>query len=351
MGSINLNDTRTLLAAVERSYAPSTLFRDTFFPTEISFPTTSVDMEYKKGGRTMSPFVAPRSKGMNTARGGSVMKNYIPPIMRPKRVIDADDIVKRGFGENVYSTKTPAQRAVELMAKDLAELQDMNTRRIEWMCCQTIINGSFEVRGYSDTGKEELIDTVSFPDWTQKETLSGAGTWNNNEVDIYGDMFDISRTITRNSGEVPTIALFSYNVENYILNNNKIMKYLAIPDKNNLSMMSIEPRIKSPGVRRVGYIQSLNLELWAYDGVYQDYDGELKQYLPDDYFIMGVPGRGKQLFGAITQLEKGTWTTYEGKNIPKVSNDEDGDCQKLSLGSRCVPCPDFVDDWYTLKVK
>ena len=34
-----------------------------------------------------------------------------------------------------------------------------------------------------------------------------------------------------------------------------------------------------------------------------------------------------------------------------VTTDEESDTQTLALSSRCVPCPAFVDDWYTLKVK
>ena len=349
--AIDLKDTRTLLGVLEQSFAPTTLFRDTFFPNEITFVTNEVEMEYKKGGRTMSPFVAPRSKGINSQRNGSTIKNYKPPIMKPKRVLDADDISKRSFGENIYSTKTPAQRAAELLAGDLADLLDMNTRRVEWMCAQLLINGSFEVQGYADDGKVAHIDTVSYSDWTQKETLAGSDTWDNVGADIYGDLKFVSQTVSRNSGETPTIAICSYNVENYILKNDWLMKWLAVPTAQNLSLMSIQPRIVSPGVRRIGFIQSLNLELYAYDGVYQDDSGVIQQYLPDNHIVVGVPGRGKQLFGAITQMEKGGFVTFEGTNVPKITSDEESDTQSLSLSSRCVPCPAFADDWYTLKVK
>ena len=66
--------------------------------------------------------------------------------------------------------------------------------------------------------------------------------------------------------------------------------------------------------------------------------------------IMGVSGRGSQLFGSVTQLESdNVYRTYEGKNVPKVWSDVGGDKQMLRVASKCVPKPEFIDDWYTLK--
>lgn len=349
--SIDLNNTRTLLAVLEQSYTPSTLFRDTFFPNERTFVTPEVDMEYRKGGREMAPFIVPGTRGVNTARGGFTTKSYKPPMMKPKRIVTADDLNKRAFGENLYSQRTPAQREAEIMAKDLADLTDMNVRRMEWMCAQVLLNGKFDAAGYADDGELTLVDTITFSDWTQKETLSGSDTWDNASADIYGDLKSISQKISRNAGMHPTIAIFPYNVEDYLLKNTDIMKWLTVPNSQNLTLMSLQPRIVSPGVRRIGYIQSLDLELYAYDGIYTDSTGQIQQYIPDDHVIVGVPGRGMQLFGAITQIEGKTYVTYEGKQVPKVTVNEEDDIKSLALSSRGVPCPRFVDDWFTLKVK
>jgi hypothetical protein len=349
---VDLNKTRTLLAALEQSFPPSTLLRDTFFPNPITFVTEEVDIDYKKGNRQMAPFVAAGSSGVNVARTGHSTKSYKPPKMMPKRPITIENLNKRGFGEELYSQRTPAQREAELRARDLAELVDMNTRRIEWMCAQLLILGTFTVKGYSDDGKTYTEDTVTL-DWTQKDTLTGGDTWDNAAADIYGDVKTISQTVSRNAGQVPTIGLCSFKTADYMLGNTAIMKYLNVPNAQNLSLMSITPRLISPQIVRVGLIQSLNLEIYAYDGVYLDDDGSTtKQYIPDDYFVMGIPGRGKQLFGAITQMDSdGVFRTYEGRNVPKVWSDVGSDVKQLRVASACVPIPEMVEDWYTLKVK
>ena len=346
--AIDINDTRTMLAALERSYPPTTLLRDTFFPNLQTFVTETVDIDYRKGGRQLSPFVTGDSSGVNVKRAGFDTKNYKPPMMMPKRPITRDTIAHRGFGEPVYSTRTPAQRAMEVRIRDLAEFRDMNTRTIEWMCAQIMLFGSVEIHGYADDGETYLVDTVTYSDWTQKDILAGTDTWDNTNADIYGDLKFMHQTIAENAGINPGVAIFPNNVEGYILNNERMQKYLDI---RNMYIANIQPRIVAPGVRYFGTITSLDLQLWVYNGIYQDKDGVRQQYIPNDYVLMGVTGRGSQLFGAITQLEGKEWFTYEGRDVPKVWSEEGKDAQFIRLASRCVPKPEFADDWYTLKVK
>ena len=117
--------------------------------------------------------------------------------------------------------------------------------------------------------------------------------------------------------------------------------------------MSIQPQLVRPDLLRVGYIQALNLEIYAYDGIYEDdKTGEITQYIPDDHIIIGIPGRGKRLFGAVSQIEEDRqWHTYEGEYIPKATVNVDDNISSLAISSRCVICPEFLDDWAVIKVK
>lgn len=349
--AINLNQTYDLLMALEQSFPPQTLFRDTFFPNPLTFVTKTVLMDYKKGTRRMSPFITRGGSGVNVSRTKFTTKEYEPPMMAPKRATSPIDIEQRGFGENVFSTQTPAQRAMQLRANDMAELVDMNTRRIEWMCAQLMLFGKFDVQGYADDGETVLVDTVTYADWTQKLTLSGTDMWTDTSADLYGQLQTGSKTVSRNSGRVPTVGIGSYETCKKILKNASILEYLMIPLAQNMSLMSIQPRIIAPGVTRIGYIQSLDLEVYAYDGIYEDDAGDVQQYIPDGYFIMGVPGRGSQLFGAVTQLENDEiYRTYQGANVPKVWSEKGKDVQQIRVASKCVPKPEYIDDWYTMKV-
>lgn len=350
---INIDDTRTLLDVVERSYKPTTVLVQTFFPTVKTFLTEYVDMEYRKGGRKMAPFVVPGSKGVNMARNGSKIRTYKPPIMKPKRTIEVSDVMRRGFGEDIYSKRTPAERAQEMRAQDMAELIDMNVRRQEWMAAQLLINGGFECKGYADDGKTAVVDTVTFDEFTNKITLSGNNVWSNASAKVYDDLGDVSQTIRRASGMIPTIAICSTDVVKDIINNEQLYKYMLVPSRDNLALLSLQPKLERPELLRVGYIQALNLEIYAYDGIYEDDEtGEITPYIPEGHIIIGVPGRGKRLFGAVTQMEADRQLhTYEGEHIPKLTVDIESDTSSLAMSSRCVLCPEFLDDWAVIKVK
>ncbi len=350
---INIDETRTMLAAIERSVKPTTTLIDTFFPDVQTFVTETVDIEYRKGGRKMAPFVVPGTKGVNLARTGSKIRTYKAPMMRPKRPIEISDIMRRGFGEDIYSTRTPEQRAEELRARDLAELIDSCVRRQEWMAAQLLINGSYQVEGYADDGKTVLIDTVTFDEFENKITISGSGnTWDAATAKIYDDIDEASLMIRRAANMTPTVGICATNVVKYLINNEQLYNYMLIPNRENLALLSLQPKLERPDLMRVGYISSLNLTIYAYDGGYENDDGEFTPYIPDDHLIIGVPGRGKRLFGAVTQLEPDrNYYTYEGEYIPKVTADLESDTSTLAVSSRCVVCPEFLDDWAVLKVK
>lgn len=351
---LNINDTRTLLEVVERSFKPTTTLVNTFFGNVKTFVTETVEMEYRKGARKMAPFVVPGTKGVNLARNGSQLRVYKAPLMKPKRVIEASDIMRRGFGENVYSQHTPAERAQALRANDMAELIDSIIRREEWMAAQILINGSCQIKGFADDGKTELIDTITFDGFDNKITISGDRlTWDNADTaDIYNDIGDASATIRRNAGLIPTVAICSADVAKYIIDSEKLRQYMLVPSRDNLALMSIQPRLVRPELMRVGYISALSLDIYAYDGGYEDEDGTFTPYIPDGHMIIGVPGRGKRLYGAVTQLEADReYHTYEGQYIPKVTVDLESDTSSLAMNCRCVVCPEWLDDWAVLKVK
>ena len=350
--SINLDDTRTLLGVVERSFKPTKTLVDTFFPEVRTFVTETVEMEYRKGTRKLAPFVVPGTKGVNVSRGGSQLRVYKAPLMKPKRVIEASDIMRRGFGETVYSQRTPAERAQELRARDMAELVDTIARSEEWMAAQVLINGSCQIKGYADDGKTELIDTLTFEGFDNKITISD-NTWDKTDTaNPYNYMGDLSQTIRRNAGLIPTVAICAANVVPYLLNNQILREYMMVPSRDNLALMSIQPRLVRPELMRVGYISALNLDIYAYDGGYEDESGEFTPYIPDNHMIIGVPGRGKRLYGAVTQLEADRqYHTYEGQYIPKVTVDLESDTSSLAMSCRCVVCPEWMDDWGVLKVK
>lgn len=348
--AIDYTNTYELLQAIDRMYRPTTLFRDTFFGTEQTFASESVLMDYRKGSRKMAPFVSRNGGAVNVIRDGFTTKQYTPPMMAPARVTTIGDIEKRGFGESVISTRTASAREQEIAARDIVELMDMDVRRIEWMCAQTMLYAGFTVSGTTNDGSIDIIDNVSFGEFTHKKTLSGTDMWSNAGADIYGCLEDMYQTVATDSGRAPSVLITTSKTISYMLKNEDLMKYLLRPS-DQLKVATFAPRIESDAVTNVGTFLDMNgLQVYAYDGVYEDEEGKLQKYIPDGYVIMARRSLGSQLFGAITQLEKdGSFQTYEGAFVPKVWDDMNSDTKRIRLATRCVPKPDCVDDWFTLK--
>lgn len=349
--TINIYDTRTMMQAIEQMKPARTFFRDTFFQTVETFVTEKIDVETKKGKRAMAPFVSRSRGGITVGRQGFRTDTYETPYIAPQRVLTKLDVNQRMLGENIYSTRTPAQRAIELLAKDITELSTMITRTEEWFCREILLNGRVTIKGWVDKvgGTEYVEDEIDY-EFTNKETLSGADAWDQSTSKKYEDLKRIRLEIIQNSGVNPNIVIMAGNVADLFINDASIQKLLDI---RNLTIGTIQPSVQMDGLTYIGTLTSLGLELYTYDEWFLDENGLEQPMMPDDHLIMGRRGLGSRLYGAVTQVEQsdGEFHTYEGTRIPKVWTDVNNDQKMIRLASRPLPKPDDVDSWFVLKVK
>lgn len=348
---IDINDTINLAAAVERFKTPAHFLLDTFFPQipEVS-ATKYVQVDSRKGSRRLAPMIVRGAKGINMERDGFETHLYAAPLMAPAFTLDPDKLSQRGFGEGIYSTVSPAERASRQQARDLAELQAMVINRKNKMAAEVLTTGKYVIEGFADDGKTAISDTIDYG-WDQK--LTPATAWSAAGADIYNDIKGMSEKIQENSGMVPTIMVIGKNVDSYLLNNDSIMKMLAVPNKDNLSMMSIQPQYLSPQVQYIGKITALNLEIYRYTETYVNDKGEAAPFIPDDDAVIAVPGRGRQLHGAVTLLNDAGdgFQTYIAPYVPYYYANKGDQELKLTMYSRCVLAPEFVDDWAVIHTK
>lgn len=344
---IQIYQTRQMMAAIIKMKQPKTFLRDTFFPNVQTFVTEKVDVDFKKGRRTMAPFVAPRVGGVVVDRQGYKTDTYSVPRISPERIITGDDINKRGMGEAIYSIKTPEQRAAEMMGKDLIELNNSITRREEWMCREVLLNGKVTMRGLIDDKNENYIEQVVDYGFENKEVLSGMDLWSDANSDPYEYLKQRRLDIIKKSGKAPNVVILSGDVEAAFINHPRIKE---VNDIRRYQMSSIEPKIINDAVTLIGYLPGLGLEIYRYDEWFIDDDGVEQSMIPEKHIIIGRTGMARIIYGAITQIENDGFVTIEGKRIPKNWVDKNNDVVKLRVGSRPLPVPEDVDDWYTAQV-
>ena len=68
---------RTLGKLITRMPPVHTFFRDTLFKNRRTFPTKSVDVDFKKGSRALAPFVHPK------VRTAAIRRRLTPPFCWP----------------------------------------------------------------------------------------------------------------------------------------------------------------------------------------------------------------------------------------------------------------------------
>ncbi|GEN83622.1 phage capsid protein [Sporosarcina luteola] len=347
--AINLQEPRTMLALVERMVTPKTFLRDTFFKnTEIS-TTDLVDVDFVKGNRKLAPFVHPKIGGKVVENSGYQTMTFKPPLVAPDKVTTAFDLMKRTAGEHIYSGKTPQQRAGEKLVRDLAELDDMITRREEAMCAQALFTGQIEVIG-------EGLDHVIEFGFSNKETLSGTDRWNDPSADPIKDLKRWIRQVQIKGMLNPDMVVMSSDVSDAFIRNETVQKLLNI---RNLTVGEVRTARELPdGVSYIGTLTGLGLDIYEYNEYFlDDFTDEnnpvTKPIVPEGTVtLLSSRANYTMAYGAITLIDKdsGAFVTYEAKRVPDQWVEKRPDRQFLALQSRPLPIPREVDSWFVAKV-
>lgn len=344
---INIYSTRTMMAAIEKTLPVHTFFMDTFFPNVETYPTENVDVDYRKGKRKMAPFVAPRVGGITMDRQGFTTKSYTPPKIAPQRILTKDDISTRIMGENVYSTKTPEERAAQILGRDLSELDEMITRREEWMCREIALTGKCIMKGFVDDKDANSVDQEVDYSFTNKETLTSVAKW---DVETSTKLADLKRwrlSVIKKTGKAPTVCILASDVADLFIADPVVQKMF---DLKNIKIGDVTPVIVDDAVTFIGRVTSLGLDLYTYDEWYLDDAGVEQPMMPAKTLMLARPSMGKRIYGAVTQMEKDEFYTYEGERIPKSWSDNVNEVKMLKITARPLPVPEDVDDWYVATV-
>lgn len=350
MTVINIYSTQTMMQAINRMMPVRTFLRDNFFGGVQTFVTEDVLVDFKKGKRKMAPFVAPRIGGVTIDREGFRTDKYTAPRMAPQRVLTKDDLAGRSMGESIISTKTPAQRQSELLGQDLAELDDMITRREEWMCREILLTGKCTMKGFTDRTDKYIEQVIDFG-LTNKEALTAEAKWDQSTSTKYADLRRWRSTIMKTAGMAPTDIIIAADALELFLADPDIK---ARFDNTRYNLGNIAPKLFMDGaVTYVGRLVDLGLDIWMYEEYFEaDDTGTITPMIPDSTLILLTQGLGRRIYGAVTQMEKDEqFYTYEGTRIPKVWADQNNETKMIKLSSRPVPAPYDVDSWFTATVK
>ncbi|MBE6012090.1 MAG: major capsid protein [Lachnospiraceae bacterium] len=346
---INLYEPRTMGKLISRIPPARTFFRDTLFKNRRTFPTKSIDVDFKKGNRALAPFVHPKIGGKTVLNKGYQTETYTPALIAPNKITTAEDLLNRSAGEDIYSGKTPAERAVEKLAGDFKELMEMCARREEWMAATAIFTGQIPIIG---DGLNEVIDF----NFSNTETIvSNNLKWNGADADPIADLTRWREKVQEEGFVNCNMCIMAKDVIAAFLNNAKVQKMLDIKAYD---LAIIKPRELPNGLTYIGTIHGLGLDIYQYSEWYLDEwtDPEApvsKPIVPNKKIaLISTEAEYSIYYGAITMLDEksGRFITVEGDKVPQTWIERRPDRRFLQINSKPLTIPHEVNSWFVATV-
>lgn len=301
---VDLYTPRTLAEVVKTTPPVRTFLRDRFFTNVKTFPTERVDIDIVKGNRKMAAFIHPMVGGEIVQAEGYETKSYAPPLINPATVSTADKLLARLPGEDMYSGKTPADRAAEKLIEEYNQLNDMTTRREEWMAAQVLTTGQLKVKG---KGVDEVIDFGL----TNKITLASTKKWGASAADIWGNLKDWKQQVSRNGFANANMVIMGKAAADAFLADATIKNML---DNRRIEIGAIKPEEMEGGLTYYGHLNLPGVDIYGYDEVYLDDEtNETKPLIPDNVVLM-IPSAASfmRAYGLCTYLDDaGAWHEAE----------------------------------------
>jgi hypothetical protein len=363
MELLTIYQTRTMLEAIRKYPAAPSFLKDTFFPRRQTVPTENVDVDFKRGKRLMAPYVDQYNpSGLIVERAQWTPLSFNAPLLSPARALTAVEAGShRNQGEDIYSQKTPADRANELLSEDMLELDQMITRSEELQAAQLLFTGAINL--YFQTGDNDVTPSTQVLNYcTPLFVQIGGGSATSGYGPDWGsspstatpiaDLDAMSRYVLQRGYVKPNILITTSAVYDAFINSVDAERAF-FPDR--LDLGTFAPVAGLDHVDYVGRLRKPNVMWFTYDNwtILPGSSSET-QLVPPGYGILGNTNTmSKIVYGAVTQLEgegAGTFRTYEGVRVPKVYGDLHKERRYLKLSARPLCVPDDALSWITFNI-
>lgn len=354
---MDIYDTIYMLAAVEQIDPEPTFFKRRYFPTNVDmdvFGTSKVLADYREGNRKAAPFVMPRVGALPVGRSGFSTYELEPANISISKPLTADQLERRGFGESILSTATPAERARRLLIGDLADLSARIARTEEWLACDTMLNNGTVMRHQSDDPEVFKDVPVKFYEGTDNPgAFTPTTTWTHSTKSTdgtlhrgnwYADICAMVKMLVQR-GRPATDLVVANDVGNFLQEDPWVIEMM---DNRRSEYGAINPEALTPYVVGIGSYNfgGRRLNIIVNDGTFEDESGNVKPFLASGSVIVTAPGCGRGLYGAVTQKEMDNqWHTYAGMRIPNHISTITPPADETIVSCRPLFVPNLATPW------
>ena len=294
---MDIYSTTALNRTVEDLRRSPSFFLGLFFGQIETSDTEDIKFDVENNRPRISPFVSPLVEGQLVESAGYVTKSFSPAYVKDKRVHNPNKAFKRAMGEKIGGSSTPANRLQRALVRDLADQQEMLTRRKELMAAEALRTGKVTV-----TGEKYPTVVVDFGRDPALTVVKTTGTkWGDTGVDPITDVENWTLLVFQKSGVSPTdIVMDTAAWQQYRLS----PTFDKLVDKRRLNDVEMVryAAVIAAGGRFQGRIGDQNI--WLFENSYVDENGVEQKFLPNGTVILGSAAiEGVQHHGAIRDVE------------------------------------------------
>jgi hypothetical protein len=250
---------------------------------------------------------------------------HVSPYVNENITMTPQDFDTRQPGDNIYDASPQADRA----AKTTMYLSDLNARldRLEEkQIAEAITSGTVTVQNAA-AGVDYTVDYQMSAN--NQATLSGGNVWGGASSDIIGNLETWGQRLS-NKGYVAADLIMDINAATLFRKDTEILNYL---DNRRVEMGDLSPR-RLAG-QRASYLGTLsavgiNIDCWAYMGVYETADDTFSPYLDANRAILvGAGAEVEQHYGKIENFK----TSFRGRRFPNMWEENNGKVRYIGMES------------------
>jgi hypothetical protein len=261
-------------------------FLTTFFRvTPESFTDAEfIELDVVRNGEEVAPVVRDLNTGAVMIFDDKFTNHMIPfPVYALIKAASIASLMKRQPGENAYLTQKVdwLGRLARVLVSGFAKMTRMIRRSIELQASQVLQTGTITLTDENGKPVYEL-------DLKPKDSHfpMAAVAWNLPTADPYGDL-SAAIEVVRNDGQVDVKnAIFDRLAWNDFIRNGFIQDNIK---RDGLGTGAISPALVNKGGTHMGYIfiGSYRIELWTYNGTYNEFgQTATKKFLKDNTVLL-----------------------------------------------------------------
>ena len=233
------------------------------------------------------------------------------------------------------------------MQRDFTELDEMITRREEWMCCQALFTGKIPILDKNGKAIQAEIDF----NFTNKVVLKDAEKWNKTQGGKIKQLKAWHKQVQKTGFVNCNMCIMGDEALESFLADEEVLKML---DVERYDLAVIKPKELPNGVTYIGTLQGEGMDIYSYNEWYLDNwtdkgKADNKPLVPTNAVILlSTEAEYSMYYGAVGIVDEAgkTIAVVEGSRIPEQWVERKPARRFLQLNSAPLCVPHEVDSWY-----